>query len=71
MTTDAIPDPALVEEIRAAIVRSGAVVAGSATRQVVAALAEDALDDGRHILSGDAGRAVVTAVGDATLGLGR
>jgi pilus assembly protein CpaF len=70
MTTDVIPDPALVEEIRAAIVRSGAVVAGSATRQVVAALAEDALDDGRHILSGDARRAVVTAVADATLGLG-
>jgi len=70
MTTDVIPDPALVEEIRAEIVRSGAVVAGSATRQVVVALAEDALDDGRHILSGDARRAVVTAVADATLGLG-
>jgi pilus assembly protein CpaF len=67
---DAIPDPALVEEIRAAIVRSGAIVAGSATRQVVTALAEDALDDGRHLLSGEARRAVVTAVADATLGLG-
>jgi pilus assembly protein CpaF len=67
---DAIPDPGLVEEIRAAIVRSGAIVAGSATRSVVEGLAEDALDDGRHLLSGEARRAVVTAVADATLGLG-
>ena len=67
---DATPDPVLVEQVRAAIVRGGALVAGSATREVVAALAEDALDEGRHLLSGDARRAVVTAVADATLGLG-
>lgn len=65
-----MPDPGLVEEIRAVIVRSGLLVAGSATREVVLSLAEDALDDGRHLLSGEARRAVVTAVADATLGLG-
>jgi len=63
-------DPALVEEIRATIVRGGLVQPGSATREAVASLAEDALDDGRHILSSDARGAVVTAVVDAMLGLG-
>lgn len=64
------PDPDLVESIRAAVVRGGGVVPGSATREVVAALADDALDAGRHLLSADARRQVVTAVVDATLGLG-
>ncbi|MGA0068874.1 MAG: CpaF family protein [Miltoncostaeaceae bacterium] len=63
-------DPRLVEEIRAAIVRGGLVEPGRATRQAVAALAEDALDDGRHILPSDARGAVVMAVVDAMLGLG-
>ena len=67
---DVTPDPALVEEIRASIVRGGLIVAGSATREAVAALAEDALDEGRHILSTDDRHRVVTAVVDATLGLG-
>ncbi len=60
----------LVEEIRAAIVRGGQVTPGGATREVVAVLAEGALDAGRHILSADARMHVVTAVVDATLGLG-
>lgn len=68
--SDALADPRLVEEIRAAIVRGGLVEPGRATRQAVAALAEDALDDGRHILPSDARGAVVTAVVDAMLGLG-
>lgn len=63
-------DPGLVEQIRATIVRGGLVHPGSATRQAVAALAEDALDDGRHILAADARNAVITAVVDAMLGLG-
>lgn len=63
-------DPGLVEEIRATIVRGGLVQPGSATREAVAALAEDALDDGRHILASDARNAVITAVVDAMLGLG-
>lgn len=67
---DAVPDPALVEQIRAAIVRGGLIAPGSATREAVAALAEDALDEGRHILAADDRRHVVTAVVDATLGLG-
>lgn len=64
------PDPALVEQIRASIVRGGLISPGSATREAVASLAEDALDDGRHILAADDRRRVVTAVVDATLGLG-
>ncbi len=64
-------DPvALVEGIRAQIVRGGAVSPGGATREVVAALAEDALDAGHHILSSEARREIVTSVVDATLGLG-
>jgi len=63
-------DPALVEELRARIVREGGLAPGSATAEVVAALAEDALDSGRHILSADARREVIGAVVDATLGLG-
>ena len=63
-------DVALVEEIRASIVRSGAVSPGSATPEVIAALADDALDAGRHILPADSRRRVVAAVVDATLGLG-
>ncbi len=71
MTVDeGTPDPVLVEQIRASIVRGGLIVAGSATREAVAALAEDALDEGRHILSTDDRHRVVTAVVDATLGLG-
>lgn len=66
----ATPDPALVEHIRAAIVRAGLIAPASATREVVAQLAEDALDDGRHILAADDRAHVVTAVVDATLGLG-
>lgn len=65
-----VADPHLVEHIRADIVRGGLIEPGSATREVVAALAEDALDAGRHILGADERRMVVTAVVDATLGLG-
>ncbi len=64
------PDPLLVEGIRAAIVRGGLITAPSATREAVAALAEDALDEGRHILPAEERQQVVTAVVDATLGLG-
>ena len=64
------PDAILVEQIRDAIVRGGLLVPGTATREVVAGLAEDALDEGRHILDGNDRRRVVTAVVDATLGLG-
>lgn len=63
-------DGALVEAIRASIVRGGNVVPGTATRDAIAALAEDALDAGRHILPTDARRRVVQSVVDATLGLG-
>lgn len=63
-------DPTLVEEIRTAIVATGIVSPGAATPEVVAALAEDALDAARHILSAEDRRQVVTAVIDATLGLG-
>ena len=70
MSSGAVADPALVEAIRAAIVRSGAVTPGSATRDSVAGLADDALDEGHYILSGEVRSAVVTAVVDATLGLG-
>jgi pilus assembly protein CpaF len=60
----------LVEEIRSSIVRSGSVSPGSATPEVIASLAEDALDAARHILPADARRRVVASVVDATLGLG-
>lgn len=63
-------DAALVEEVRASIVARGIVSPGAATPEVVAALAEDALDAARHILSSEARRQVVTSVVDATLGLG-
>ncbi len=65
-----VPDPGLVEEIRAAIVRGGLIAPGTATREDVAALAADALDAGRHILGNDERARIVTAVVDATLGLG-
>lgn len=65
-----VADPQLVEHIRATIVRGGLIEPGSATREAVAALAEDALDAGRHILGAEDRRTVVTAVVDATLGLG-
>ena len=70
MSTTAPVDAGLVEEIRATIVRGGLVEPASVTRQVVAALAEDVLDEGRHILSSEGRVAVVTAVVDAMLGLG-
>jgi len=63
-------DVTLVEEIRSSIVRSGSVSPGSATPEVIASLAEDALDAARHILPADARRLVVASVVDATLGLG-
>ena len=69
-TAGSTVDPALVEDLRAHIVRSGGLAPGTATAEVVAALAEDALDHGRHILSAEARREVIGAVVDATLGLG-
>lgn len=69
-TAGSTVDPALIEDLRAHIVRSGGLAPGTATAEVVAALAEDALDHGRHILSADARREVIGAVVDATLGLG-
>jgi len=70
MGDQAMPDADLVERIRASIVQAGLIQPGSATREAVAALAEDALDTGRHILAAGDRLAVITAVADATLGLG-
>ena len=68
--TAGMPDPGMVEAVRAAVVRDGRISPGAATREAIADLADEALDAGRHLLGDDARRAVIDAVVDATLGLG-
>jgi pilus assembly protein CpaF len=68
--TAGVPDPGMVEAIRAAVVRNGRISPGAATREAIAGLADEELDAGRHLLGDDARRAVIDAVVDATLGLG-